>query len=107
MRVVHVFRAPVGGLFRHVMDLVKEQVAQGHDVGVFCDAHFAGERNEALLEDLSRHLSLGLVRVPMHRNPNGSDLKALTGLRDFAATRGPTSCTAMAPRAASTPGWAP
>jgi glycosyltransferase involved in cell wall biosynthesis len=84
MRIVHVFRAPVGGLFRHVMDLVKEQVALGHDVGVFCDAHFAGERNENLLEDLSEHLSLGLVRVPMHRNPNGSDLKALTGLRDFA-----------------------
>ncbi len=84
MRVVHVFRAPVGGLFRHVMDLVQEQVACGHDVGVFCDAHFAGERNENLLENLSKHLSLGLHRVPMHRNPNWSDVKALTGLRAFA-----------------------
>lgn len=84
MRIVHVFRAPVGGLFRHVMDLVQEQAARGHDVGVFCDAHFAGERNENLLENLSKHLSLGLVRVPMQRNPHWTDIKALTGLRDFA-----------------------
>ncbi len=66
------------------MDLVQEQAARGHDVGVFCDAHFAGERNENLLENLSKHLSLGLVRVPMQRNPHWTDIKALTGLRDFA-----------------------
>ncbi len=88
MRIVHVFRAPVGGLFRHVMDLVQEQAARGHDVGVFCDAHFAGERNENLLENLSKDLSLGLVRVPMQRNPHWTDLKALTGLRDFARSTG-------------------
>ncbi len=84
MRIIHVFRAPVGGLFRHVMDLVQEQASRGHDVGVFCDAHFAGERNEDLLETLSRQLSLGLVRLPMHRNPHWSDVRALSGIRDFA-----------------------
>ncbi len=88
MRIVHVFRAPVGGLFRHVMDLVQEQAAGGHDVGVFCDAHFAGERNETLLEGLTKHLSLGLVRVPMRRNPHWTDIGALTALRDFAKSSG-------------------
>ena len=83
MRIIHVFRAPVGGLFRHVMDLVQEQAARGHDVGVFCDATFAGERNETLLADLTRHLSLGLVRRPMHRNPHYTDLTALSALKAF------------------------
>jgi glycosyltransferase involved in cell wall biosynthesis len=69
MRIVHIFRAPVGGLFRHVIDLAKEQAARGHDVGVFCDSTFAGERNERLLCDLEQHLTLGLSRTPMHRNP--------------------------------------
>jgi glycosyltransferase involved in cell wall biosynthesis len=84
MRIVQVFRAPVGGLFRHVIDLAKEQAARGHEVGIFCDATFAGERNERLLEELKPHLALGLRRVPMHRNPHWSDLSALRGLSAFA-----------------------
>jgi glycosyltransferase involved in cell wall biosynthesis len=83
MRIIHVFRAPIGGLFRHVIDLAKEQAARGHDVGVFCDATFAGERNEKLLAELARHLALGVCRVPMHRNPHWSDLRALAGLARF------------------------
>jgi glycosyltransferase involved in cell wall biosynthesis len=83
MRIVHVFRAPVGGLFRHVIDLAKEQASRGHDVGIFCDATFAGERNERLLAELTPHLRLGVERAPMHRNPNGSDLAALVGMTRF------------------------
>jgi glycosyltransferase involved in cell wall biosynthesis len=84
MRIIQVFRAPVGGLFRHVIDLAKEQAERGHDVGVFCDATFAGERNERLLEDLKGHLALGLRRVPMRRNPSWSDVSALRSLAAFA-----------------------
>jgi len=83
MRIVHVFRAPVGGLFRHVIDLAKEQAARGHEVGVFCDAHFAGERNEALLAELTAHLSLGLMRAPMSRNPHWTDIAAQSRLKAF------------------------
>ncbi|TXM81965.1 glycosyltransferase family 1 protein, partial [Methylobacterium sp. WL122] len=32
-RILHVFRAPVGGLFRHVVDLARLQAATGHRVG--------------------------------------------------------------------------
>jgi glycosyltransferase involved in cell wall biosynthesis len=83
MRILHVFRAPVGGLFRHVIDLAKEQAARGHDVGVFCDSTFAGERNERLLADLTAHLRLGLRRVPMRRNPHLTDIGALSALSAF------------------------
>ena len=38
LRILHVFRAPLGGLFRHVVDLAGEQVARGHDVGLFFDS---------------------------------------------------------------------
>ncbi|MGL4243477.1 MAG: glycosyltransferase family 4 protein [Beijerinckiaceae bacterium] len=83
MRIVHVFRAPIGGLFRHVIDLAKEQAARGHEIGVFCDSTFAGERNERLLEELSGHLALGVRRLPMHRNPHWTDLRALAGLSRY------------------------
>jgi glycosyltransferase involved in cell wall biosynthesis len=88
MRIIHVFRAPVGGLFRHVMDLAKEQARRGHEVGVFCDATFAGDRNESLLKELSADLALGVVRSPMQRNPHWTDMAALSRINSFAARTG-------------------
>jgi glycosyltransferase involved in cell wall biosynthesis len=88
MRIIHIFRAPIGGLFRHVIDLAKEQAKRGHDVGVFCDSTFAGERNEALLAELSTHLTLGVERHPMHRNPHLTDISALRGIAAFCSRVG-------------------
>jgi glycosyltransferase involved in cell wall biosynthesis len=88
MRIVHVFRAPVGGLFRHVIDLATEQAKRGHHVGVFCDSTFAGERNEGLLKELASHLSLGIERSPMHRNPHWTDMAALNRMGQFSAKIG-------------------
>jgi glycosyltransferase involved in cell wall biosynthesis len=88
MRIVHVFRAPVGGLFRHVIDLVREQAARGHEVGVFCDSTFAGDRNERLLKELEGHLKLGLGRAAMHRNPHISDLGAIAAMSRFCTATG-------------------
>jgi glycosyltransferase involved in cell wall biosynthesis len=85
MRIVHVFRAPIGGLFRHVFDLAKEQSRLGHEVGIFCDATFAGERNERLLESLKADLKLGIERTEMHRNPHRTDVTALRGMAAFCA----------------------
>jgi glycosyltransferase involved in cell wall biosynthesis len=83
MRIVHVFRAPIGGLFRHVIDLVTEQSKRGHEVGIFCDSTFAGERNEKLLKELESHLRLGLMRSEMRRNPHFTDIIALSRMRGF------------------------
>jgi glycosyltransferase involved in cell wall biosynthesis len=85
MRIVHIFRAPVGGLFRHVIDLAGEQARRGHQVGVFCDSTFAGERNERLLSDLGARLQLGVARAPMQRNPHWTDAAALKAMGEFCA----------------------
>ena len=81
LRILHVFRAPLGGLFRHVIDVTRAQVARGHDVGIFCDATTGGERANAVLEDLRPLLALGVTRVRMRRDPNWTDLTALLALR--------------------------
>ena len=81
LRILHVLRAPVGGLFRHVVDVAREQAARGHHVGLFCDASTGGERAEGILAELAPALQLGVTRVPMRRNPHPSDLLALLALR--------------------------
>ncbi len=77
LNILHVFRAPVGGLFRHVLDLAREQAARGHRVGVICDSGTGGARAEAVLAELAPSLALGLTRYPMHRQPHPSDVFAL------------------------------
>ncbi len=80
LRILHVFRAPVGGLFRHVEDLTRAQIERGHEVGLFCDSTTGGPRGEAILASLKPLLALGLARCPMRRNPHISDLAALASL---------------------------
>jgi glycosyltransferase involved in cell wall biosynthesis len=77
LNILHVFRAPVGGLFRHVLDLAREQAARGHRVGVICDSQTGGARAEEVLAALEPSLALGLTRYPMHRQPHPSDVFAL------------------------------
>jgi len=77
LRIVHVLRAPVGGLFRHVLDLAREQVARGHEVGLIADSLTGGTRGEALLAELEPKLALGLMRLPIQRAPSFSDILAL------------------------------
>ncbi len=73
MKILHVLRAPVGGLFRHVVDLARGQIARGHQVGVIADASTGGTRAEAVLAELAGDLALGLTRVPMSRHIGVSD----------------------------------
>ncbi len=77
LRILHVFRAPLGGLFRHVLDLARGQIARGHAVGVFCDSTTGGERADAVFAELGPDLALGVTRVPMSRYPSLTDARAL------------------------------
>jgi glycosyltransferase involved in cell wall biosynthesis len=76
MNILHVFRAPVGGLFRHVVDLAGGQIARGHNVGLIADSTTGGARANAMLAELAPYLKLGISRIPLGRH---------LGLRDFNA----------------------
>ena len=42
LKILHVLRAPLGGLFRHVLDVAREQVRRGHAVGLVADTTTGG-----------------------------------------------------------------
>ena len=77
LRILYVFRAPVGGLFRNVFDVIRALAARGHSIGLLCDSQTGGERGERLLAELAPLLPLGIHRLPMQRNPHATDLAAL------------------------------
>ncbi|WP_246725106.1 glycosyltransferase [Beijerinckia sp. L45] len=77
MRILHVLRAPLGGLFRHVLDLTREQVARGHAVGLVVDSLTGGDRATDNLAKLEPILELGILRIPMRRAPHLQDIGAV------------------------------
>jgi glycosyltransferase involved in cell wall biosynthesis len=77
LRILHCFRSPVGGIFRHVRDLVEEHRAAGHEVGILCDSSTGGAHEERLFDQIRPQLSLGLNRLPMRRAISPGDLTAL------------------------------
>lgn len=74
--ILHVLRAPVGGLFRHVADLARAQSTAGHRVGVLCCSEAADRLTEERLARLSGDLALGLSRVAMAREMDWRDVTA-------------------------------
>ncbi|MDB5592261.1 glycosyltransferase family 4 protein [Enterovirga sp.] len=80
LRILHVFRAPLGGLFRHVLDVARGQIERGHAVGIFCDSSTGGARADDTLGELAGQLALGVHRLPMRRMPHPRDLLALAAL---------------------------
>jgi glycosyltransferase involved in cell wall biosynthesis len=86
--ILHVFRAPVGGLFRHVLDLAQGQIARGHRVGLIADSRTGGARADDILQKLAPSLALGLTRLPIPRHPGPMDVFALAHvMRRIAQTR--------------------
>jgi glycosyltransferase involved in cell wall biosynthesis len=77
LNILHVFRSPVGGLFRHVADLSREQAARGHRVGLIADSDTGGARADAMFEALKPSLALGLTRIPMRRHLGFGDIAAI------------------------------
>lgn len=88
LRVVHILRAPVGGLFRHVRDLARAQAASGMEVGIICAPPSDGAAAEAL-EVIERVCALGVHRIAMSRLPGPSDFGALVRVRDRCRRLGP------------------
>jgi glycosyltransferase involved in cell wall biosynthesis len=77
LRILHVVRAPVGGLFRHVCDLAGGQSQRGHAVGLIADSTTGGTAADAALAALAPRLALGIHRVPIARDVGPGDLIGL------------------------------
>lgn len=77
LRILHVMRSPVGGLFRHVADLIRGQSERGHVIGVVCDSRTGGDAAVQRLQDLAPYLQLGVTRLPMDRRLGWADLSAI------------------------------
>src|SRR5579859_6930722 len=73
LRIVHAVRAPVGGIFRHILDLANGQADNGHHVGIIADSLTGGDRATAALAEIAPRLKLGVRRVAIHREPHPAD----------------------------------
>jgi glycosyltransferase involved in cell wall biosynthesis len=74
LRILHAVRAPVGGIFRHILDLANGQADRGHQVGIIADSLTGGERAEAALKEIAPRLKLGVHRLAIHREPFPTDV---------------------------------
>ncbi|HXQ09209.1 MAG TPA: glycosyltransferase family 4 protein [Bradyrhizobium sp.] len=74
LRILHAVRTPVGGIFRHILDLANGQVDRGHHVGIIADSLTGGERAEAALAAIAPRLALGVHRFAIRREPFPSDV---------------------------------
>jgi len=77
LNIIHVLRAPLGGLFRHVVDLVSGQIARGHNVGIVVDSLTGNERARETLGRLAPALKFGITQIPMPRQLSPRDLSAV------------------------------
>ena len=84
LRILHVMRAPVGGLFRHVLDLAGEQARLGHFVGLVADRNATDALTAERLRAIEPKLRLGLSLIPMSRHPGLGDLAALRSVGKIA-----------------------
>lgn len=74
LRIIHCFRSPVGGIFRHVRDLAQAQSAAGHKVGIVCDSSTGGAFEDSLFQSALPYLELGVGRTKMQRHIGPGDL---------------------------------
>jgi glycosyltransferase involved in cell wall biosynthesis len=74
LRILHAVRAPVGGIFRHILDLANGQADRGHHVGIVADSLTGGERADAALAEIAPRLKLGVDRIAIHREPRPTDV---------------------------------
>ncbi|WOH78618.1 glycosyltransferase family 4 protein [Bradyrhizobium sp. BEA-2-5] len=78
LRILHAVRAPVGGIFRHILDVANGQVDRGHHVGILADSLTGGERADKALAELAPRLKLGVHRLAIRREPRFADFMVWT-----------------------------
>ncbi len=85
LRVLHLMRAPLGGLFRHVCDLAHGQREAGLKVGIVMGEAPCDPVSVARLREVAADCELGVHVIPMSRMPGLGDLANLYRL--FRLTR--------------------
>jgi glycosyltransferase involved in cell wall biosynthesis len=83
LRILHAVRAPVGGIFRHILDLANGQVDRGHHVGILADNLTGGERADKALTELAPRLKLGVHRLAIRREPSPDDVLVWLRMRNL------------------------
>jgi hypothetical protein len=87
LNILHVLRAPAGGLFRHVLDLAQGQAERGHRVGIVAAQTAPDTPADAKLGAIAANLALGVSRIPMRRQIGLGDAAAVRHVaRTIAAT---------------------
>jgi glycosyltransferase involved in cell wall biosynthesis len=89
LKIVHVTRAPVGGIFRHILDLASGQAARGHAVGIITDSLTGGERAVTALAQLEPQFRLGVSRLPIQRELSPTDVFGFVRVRTRLASLAP------------------
>ncbi|MEN9270136.1 MAG: glycosyltransferase family 4 protein [Thermostichales cyanobacterium HHBFW_bins_127] len=88
LRIIHLLRAPVGGLFRCARDLIQGQIQQGHQVGLIC-AHTTTVKTQEFLETLRPQLALGLHQMSIARSPGWADRAIIRQISQWLADLSP------------------
>ncbi|MGB6538918.1 MAG: glycosyltransferase family 4 protein [Xanthobacteraceae bacterium] len=77
LKILHIMRAPLGGLFRHVLDVTRGQAECGHRVGLIVDGLTGSVRADQMLAQLAPHLAFGVERIAIARHLSVGDFAAL------------------------------
>jgi glycosyltransferase involved in cell wall biosynthesis len=80
LRIIHIVRAPIGGIFRHIVDLATAQADAGHAVGIVCNSLEGGAFEADVIAAVAPRLALGVARFPMRRQVSLADLRAARDL---------------------------
>ncbi|HHS82197.1 MAG TPA: glycosyltransferase family 1 protein [Devosia sp.] len=84
LRILMILRAPVGGLYRHVIDLSSQLIARGHQVGLVMDSSLSDPRTDQRLSGMETAPQLGVHRIPIPRLLGPADLLATGRIRRIA-----------------------
>lgn len=83
MKILHILRAPIGGLFRHVRDLAQQQTIAGHQVGLITATPADNDYVKELFSDIAPHFSLGIHHLSISRLPGFSDYQNVQAIKNI------------------------
>ncbi len=86
LRILQILRSPIGGLFRHVVDLSNGLIDCGHEVGIVLDGKFNNAQSDGLLNEIKPKLALGVHKLPMSRLLSISDITTPLKIRKLASS---------------------